>query len=123
IGAIWSSCSPDFGERGVLDRFGQIEPVLFLAVDGYWYNGKRIENGEKIAAIVPQLPTLRRTAIIDYVGAGGAIAARVANAITLTDALAPFAPEAPRFERLPFSHPLYILYSSGTTGIPKCIVH
>ena len=77
LGAIWSSCSPDFGEQGVLDRFGQIEPVVFIAPDGYWYNGKAIEVAEKIAAVVGKLPTVKKTLIVDYLGTSGDVAATV----------------------------------------------
>ncbi len=123
LGAIWSSCSPDFGEQGVLDRFGQIEPVVFLASDGYWYNGKAIEVGEKVARVLERLPSVRKALIVDYLGSSRDVAATIGNAEALEAALAPYQPRAISFERLPFSHPLYILYSSGTTGVPKCIVH
>ena len=122
IGAVWSSCSPDFGERGVLDRFGQIEPKLFIACDGYFYAGKTIRIAEKLAAIVPVLRPVK-TIIVPYIGAAEAVAAALPGAVTLDDFAAPFAPAPLSFERLPFAHPLYILFSSGTTGVPKCIVH
>lgn len=123
IGAVWSSCSPDFGEQGVLDRFGQIEPVLLIVPDGYWYNGKAIEVGPKIVAVAEKLISVRKVLVADYLGTSVEVAATVRSGEALERALAPFAPEALRFERLPFAHPLYILYSSGTTGVPKCIVH
>ena len=123
IGAVWSSCSPDFGAQGVLDRFGQIEPKLFFACDGYWYNGKRIEVADKIAEVTAKLSGLRRSVIVTYLGEAEAVASQAANGITLDAALAPFAAKAVEFTCLPFDHPLYILFSSGTTGIPKCIVH
>jgi acetoacetyl-CoA synthetase len=123
LGAVWSSCSPDFGEQGVLDRFGQIEPVLFIVPDGYWYAGKRIDVAAKVAAVATRLPSVRKVLVVDYLGGAVAAAAPIANGQALADALAPFAARPVAFERLPFSHPLYILYSSGTTGIPKCIVH
>ncbi|MBZ9990901.1 acetoacetate--CoA ligase [Mesorhizobium sp. BH1-1-5] len=123
IGAVWSSCSPDFGEQGVLDRFGQIEPVVFIAPDGYWYNGKAIEVADKVRAVAAKLATLRKVLIIDYLGTSSDVAATIDKAAALEEALSPFAARTVSFERLPFAHPLYILFSSGTTGIPKCIVH
>ncbi|MDX8512097.1 acetoacetate--CoA ligase [Mesorhizobium captivum] len=123
IGAVWSSCSPDFGEQGVLDRFGQIEPVVFIAPDGYWYNGKAIEVADKVRAVAEKLATVRKVLIVDYLGTSSDVAATIDKAAALEEALSPFAAKALAFERLPFSHPLYILFSSGTTGIPKCIVH
>jgi len=123
MGAIWSSCSPDFGEQGVLDRFGQIEPVLFIAPDGYWYAGKRIEVGAKIAAVLEKMPSVRAAFIVDYLGDAATVAAGIDRAQPLAEAIAPYEAAPVTFERLPFDHPLYILFSSGTTGIPKCIVH
>ncbi|MER9544949.1 acetoacetate--CoA ligase [Mesorhizobium sp. M0437] len=123
IGAVWSSCSPDFGEQGVLDRFGQIEPVVFIAPDGYWYNGKAIEVADKIAAVAGKLATVRKVLIVDYLGTSLDVAATIGKAAALEEALSPFGARPVAYERLPFSHPLYILFSSGTTGIPKCIVH
>ncbi|WP_457582335.1 acetoacetate--CoA ligase [Ensifer canadensis] len=121
IGAVWSSCSPDFGEQGVLDRFGQIAPKLFIACDGYWYNGKRQDVDAKVRAVSSALgvPAL----IVPYAGEARALAASIADGVTLEDFIAPFETKALTFERLPFSHPLYVLFSSGTTGVPKCIVH
>ncbi len=123
LGAVWSSCSPDFGERGVLDRFGQIEPTVFFAVDGYWYNGKPVDVSEKVAAVASQLPSVRKTIVVDYLGKADAVAASAPRAESLAAAIRPFAAKPVAFERVPFGHPLYILFSSGTTGIPKCIVH
>ena len=123
IGAVWSSCSPDFGEQGVLDRFGQIEPKVFIAPDGYWYAGKHIEVGAKIAAVAEKLTSATKVLVVDYLGTAADVAAGIAKAEALEDVLAPFAAKAVTFEPLSFDHPLYILFSSGTTGIPKCIVH
>jgi len=122
IGAIFSSASPDFGVQGVIDRFGQIEPKVLFACDGYWYNGKLVDCLEKVREIADRMPGLQRVVVVPYAGSGGAKDVR--NGITLGDFLAPHAAESKvRFERLPFDHPLYIMYSSGTTGVPKCIVH
>jgi acetoacetyl-CoA synthetase len=123
VGAVWSSCSPDFGEKGVLDRFGQIEPVIFFAPDGYWYAGKRIEVGPKVAAVLARLPSVRKAVIVDYLGGAAEVAASMPQATTMAEIVASYEPKQMSYERMPFSHPLYILYSSGTTGIPKCIVH
>jgi acetoacetyl-CoA synthetase len=123
IGAIWSSCSPDFGERGVLDRFGQIEPKVFITVDGYWYNGKPIRIADKLKPIVQQLPTAERVVIVSLLGEAEAVARELPRAQTLEQFLKPFTARELAFERLPFDHPVYILFSSGTTGVPKCIVH
>jgi acetoacetyl-CoA synthetase len=121
LGAIWSSCSPDFGVQGVLDRFGQIEPKVLIAVDGYHYGGKRLDIRDKVRLVAQALPDLRRVLVIRYLDADADLAP-LPNA-RAWDAL-PADPSArPRFEPVAFDHPLYVLYSSGTTGKPKAIVH
>ncbi|KEA05311.1 acetoacetate--CoA ligase [Rhizobium rhizogenes] len=121
IGAIWSSCSPDFGEQGVLDRFGQIEPKLFIACAGYWYGGKLQDVTTKVGAIAQRLGA--PSVIVPYAGDADAVAAATPGAKTLSAFIAPFEAKAIEFAPLPFAHPLFILFSSGTTGVPKCIVH
>lgn len=126
IGAIWSSCSPDFGVQGVLDRFGQVEPKVLIAADGYFYNGKEIDNLSKIEEIVENLPSLEQVLVVPFLRGNigqEASLGNTANAVLYEDYLGQFKAGVIEFSQLPFDHPLYILYSSGTTGAPKCIVH
>jgi len=123
LGAVWCSASPDFGARAVLDRFGQIEPKVLFATDGYWYGGKPFDISQKLNAISHQLPSVTRTVVIDYLGDARATADSLHNGTTFAAFEAAVAARPPTFARMPFDHPLYILFSSGTTGAPKCIVH
>jgi acetoacetyl-CoA synthetase len=123
LGAVWSSASPDFGIDGVVDRFGQIHPKVFIAIDGYRYAGKEIDLADKVRAIVPRLEGVARTIVVPLLGRADALAAALPEALTWENALAPFAAKPVAFTRMPFAAPLFILFSSGTTGVPKCIVH
>jgi acetoacetyl-CoA synthetase len=120
LGATWSSCSPDFGIQGVLDRFGQIAPKVLFTADGYYYGGKIIDSIAPIAGVLASLPSVEQVVVVPYVSATPDFG-RLRSA-TLYDRFGN-ASEPLRFASLPFDHPLYILYSSGTTGVPKCIVH
>jgi len=122
LGAVWSSCSPDFGVRGVLDRFEQIEPKILITVDGYHYNGKTHDSLGKVSEITQQLPSLEKVVVIDYVG-GNSDLSEIPHAVHWRELVAPYQANEIEFVQLPFDHPLYIMFSSGTTGAPKCIVH
>jgi len=125
-GAIFSSCSPDFGVQGVVDRFGQIEPRVLFTVDGYYYNGKVVPILDKVAEIVARVPSIEKVVVVPYLQQSEGTSddlSRVRGAVAWETWLAPFLAGPIDYAELPFDHPLYILYSSGTTGVPKCIVH
>jgi len=143
IGAIWSSCAPDFGIQGVFDRFGQIEPKVLIAADAYSYNGKTIDCLDRVREIVERIPSIERVVVVPFVNPSPDLTSLnramlwsrfvtdqsperkrevrgpVASALGSDQARV----QVPMFESVPFDHPLYIMYSSGTTGVPKCIVH
>jgi acetoacetyl-CoA synthetase len=121
LGAIWSSCSPDFGIDGVVERFGQIEPKVLFCADAYGYGGKRFDCLAKVRGVLDRIDAIERVVVIPYSGDPLDLSG-LRNAIAWPDFVGTDAP-ALRFESLPFDHPLYVMYSSGTTGVPKCIVH
>jgi acetoacetyl-CoA synthetase len=121
IGAVWSSCSPDFGASSVVDRFAQIEPKVLFCVDGYRYGGRDFDRTDTVAGLQAAMPTLERTVALPYLDPTPDLA-RLDDAISWEDLLASGAGAALEFEQVPFDHPLWVLYSSGTTGLPKAIV-
>ncbi|RCK51157.1 acetoacetyl-CoA synthetase [Thalassospira profundimaris] len=122
IGATWSSASPDFGVQGVEDRFGQIEPKVMITVDGYYYNGKSHDIREKTKDIVDRIPSIETVVIVPY-AFDGTNSTNIRNAISYADYTGHFEAKKIEFEQVAFNHPLYVMFSSGTTGKPKCIIH
>ena len=122
LGAVWSSCSPDFGLKGVLDRFGQIEPKVLFAADGYFFKQRTFDSLEKIKSISESIPSLERIVVVPYTRADPPLEG-LRNAVLYSNFQDSQSSGTIPFERLPFDHPAYIMYSSGTTGPPKCIVH
>jgi acetoacetyl-CoA synthetase len=122
IGAIWSSCSPDFGIKGVLDRFQQIRPKILFSVDGYYYNRKKFNNLDKVKQIAKQLPSVKYVVVNPYISHSVDLA-DISSGISYQHFIEKNKGKNLQFEQLPFDHPLYIMYSSGTTGMPKAIVH
>jgi acetoacetyl-CoA synthetase len=126
LGAVWTSCSPDFGFQGVMDRFGQVKPKVLFAADGYYYNGKAHDSLEKVRQITEEIDSLEQVVIVEVVEKAPNIAGieDIEGAVLFSDWQHEQAGVTDiAFEQLPFDHPLYIMYSSGTTGVPKCIVH
>lgn len=128
LGAVWSSCSPDFGLQGVLDRFGQIEPKVLITTDGYYYGGKTLDSLSKVSEIIQHLPSLERLVVVGYLNdrLGAADLGDLKSAFSAVSIWSEFLDDQATeicFEPLPFDHPLYVMYSSGTTGVPKCMIH
>lgn len=126
IGGIWSSCSPDFGAQGTLDRIGQIDPKVLISVDGYFYGGKRFPIADRLKEIVTGISSLKHVVLVDYIGEGSKSGQKNIlgeNLIHYPEAVFQYRARDITFERYPFDEPAFVLYTSGTTGNPKCIIH
>ncbi|HEX5476996.1 MAG TPA: AMP-binding protein, partial [Burkholderiales bacterium] len=121
-GIVWSSCSPDFGVEGVLERFGQIEPKVLFCADGYRYNGEGHDSLERVREIAEKLPSVRKVVVVPHLDADVEVS-DLPKAVRLDEWLRRYTPAEIDFAQLPFNHPVFILFTSGTTGKPKCIVH
>jgi acetoacetyl-CoA synthetase len=121
LGAVWSSCSPDFGIKGVLDRFGQIKPKILFTADGYFFKGKQLDSLDRIYNIIKELPSIEKVVVVPYTQKNPDIGT-LRNGILYKDFKSKEIDDSIEFKQLPFGHPLYIMYSSGTTGLPKCMV-
>lgn len=122
IGAVWASASPDFGAQGIIDRFGQIEPKILIAVDGYYYGGKKIDCLEKVERVQKSIPTIEKIIVVPFIENSPNLD-QIKSAEQLDNFIGTFQPNDIEFEVVPFNHPLFIMFSSGTTGVPKCIMH
>jgi acetoacetyl-CoA synthetase len=122
LGAIWSSCSPDFGVKGILDRFQQIEPKILFTANGYSYNGRVFDSLERVSSVLGEIPSVEKVIVVPYTDTSPDIS-QIPNSVLFNDYISVRPESEIQFEQLPFDHPIYIVYSSGTTDKPKCVVH